>query len=66
MDLREIERAARAQGFTVGRTNRGHLKFTPADPTKQIVIASGTPSDHRALKNLIAELRRQGFKWPWP
>lgn len=45
MHLRDIERAAREQGWEVG---------------------SGTPSDHRALCNLLAELKRQGFIWPWP
>ncbi len=66
MDLREIEDAARAQGFIVGRTTKGHPKFTPPDPTKEIVIGSGTPSDQRSIKNLVARLRRQGFIWPWP
>ena len=27
---------------------------------------TGTPSDWRALKNLLAQLKRQGFIWPWP
>jgi len=64
MDLRDIEKAARAQGWTVTRTSKGHPKFIPPDPSQHIVIGSGTPSDQRALRNLIAELRRQGFVWP--
>jgi hypothetical protein len=28
------------------------------------VIGSGTPSDQRAIRNLLAELRRQGMQWP--
>jgi len=66
MNLREIEDVARAQGFIVGRTMKGHPKFTPPDPTKEIVVFSGTPSDHRSLKNGLARLRRQGFIWPPP
>jgi hypothetical protein len=38
----------------------------PPDATKQIVIGSGTPGDQRAIKNLLANLKRQGFIWPWP
>lgn len=66
MNLRDIERAAKEQGWEVGRTKKGHPRFVPPDPTRGIVIGSGTPSDWRALKNLLAELKRQGFIWPWP
>ena len=66
MDIREIEQAAREQGWQVGRTAKGHHKFVPPDPAKKIVMGSGTPSDVRSLRNLLAELRRQGFVWPWP
>jgi predicted RNA binding protein YcfA (HicA-like mRNA interferase family) len=66
MSLREIEKAAKEQGWGVGRTQKGHLKFVPPDRTKNIVIGSGTPSDRRSIKNLLAELKRQGFIWPWP
>jgi len=66
MNLRDIEKAAKEQGWEVGRTKKGHPRFVPPDPTKEIVIGSGTPSDWRALKNLLAQLKRQGFIWPWP
>jgi predicted RNA binding protein YcfA (HicA-like mRNA interferase family) len=66
MDLKDIEQAARQQGWRVDRTKKGHPRFTPPDPTKQIVIGSGTPSDHRSLQNMLSQLRRQGFIWPWP
>lgn len=65
MDLKDLERAARAQGWEVGRTKKGHPRFVPPDPTGEIVVTSGTPSDHRFLKNLLADLKRQGFIWPW-
>lgn len=66
MDLCTIEKAAREQGWEVGRTKKGHLRFKPPDPTKDIVIGSGTPGDQRAVKNLLAQMKRQGFIWPWP
>jgi len=66
MNIRDIEKAAVAQGWQVGRTARGHIRFVPPDASKKIVIGSGTPSDARSISNLLAELRRQGFVWPWP
>lgn len=65
MDLRKIEQAAREQGWRVERTTKGHIRFVPPDATMPMVIASGTPSDQRSIKNLIAQLRRSGFIWPW-
>ncbi len=58
--VKEVER----QGWTVERGQKGQLKLVPPDPTKQIVFIHGTPSDHRAIKNAIAELCRQGLQWP--
>ncbi len=64
MDLRDIEKAAREQGFRVERTKKGHPVFYPPDPKKNPVYGSGTPSDHRSIRNLLAELRRAGLVWP--
>lgn len=64
MDLRDIEEAAREQGFRVGRTKRGHSVFYPPDPQSGPVFGSGTPGDQRSLRNLLAQLRRAGFDWP--
>ncbi len=66
MDPRKIIKAAQEQGWEVGKTKKGHWKFVPPDPNRQIVIGSGTPGDQRAVRNLLAELKRQGFIWPWP
>lgn len=40
----------------------GHCAFYAPDGVN-IVHASGTPSDHRALDNLIGRLRKYGFVW---
>lgn len=61
-DIRAIARAAEAQGWRVDRTKRGHWRFRPPDPSQGIVYHSGTPSDTRAVKNLIADLRRRGLE----
>lgn len=64
--MRDIEKAARDQGWETGRTKKGHLRYVPPDPELPIVIGAGTPSDHRSLRNFVAQLRRSGFVWPWP
>jgi hypothetical protein len=66
VDLRDLEKAAKKQGWAVDRTTKGHVRFTPKDPTVSPAIFSGTPSDWRAIHNFLADLKRKGFKWPWP
>jgi len=65
MDLRDIERAAAEQGWKIDRTARGHPRFTPPDRTDEIIVGSGTPSDVRALRNLLARLKRAGLVYPY-
>lgn len=65
MSYREIRRAALEQGFAVERTKKGE-RFVPPDPSMKMVQAHATPSDRRALANLLAELRRAGLVWPSP
>jgi len=33
VDLRDLEKAAKQQGWKVDRTTKGHVRFTPKDPT---------------------------------
>lgn len=64
MDLDDVVREARRQNFTVEPTRNQHLRFTPPDKSRQPVTTGGTPSDKRALQNLISDLRRYaGFVW---
>jgi hypothetical protein len=62
-DWKKIVREAERQGWAVEPATKG-LKLVPPDRTKQIVYVHGTPSDQRAIKNKLAEMRRQGFQWP--
>ncbi len=62
-DWKKLVKEAVRQGWTVEFARRG-LKLVPPDPTKQIVFVHSTPSDRRAIKNAIAEMRRQGLQWP--
>lgn len=66
MDLewKRLVKEAAKQGWAVERGRKGQLKLIPPDPTRQIVVIHGTPSDHRAFKNAVALMRRQGLDWP--
>lgn len=46
------------------QTSQGHWCATPPDPDAQVVHFSDSDDPH-AFRNIIAELRRKGFKWPW-
>lgn len=60
-DIRKLCKELRAQGFEVRTTRRGHLLVR----RDGVVVAgiAGTPSDHRSVKNSIAQLRRAGFSY---
>jgi len=62
MDLRDIEKAAREQGWRVEPNKKGHPVFYSPDTTKNPIPASGTPSDRRSINNLLrrAEAGRSG------
>jgi len=66
MDIDDLAKAAREQGWVLGKTSKGHHRWVPPDRTKKIVIGSGTPSDYRSNKNFLGQLRRSGFVYPWP
>jgi hypothetical protein len=65
MNLRDIEKAAREQGWRVEQTSKGHPVFYPPDPSRPAIIASGTPGDQRSLNNLLSRLKGAGLRWPW-
>ncbi len=56
-----IKAAAEAQSWTVERTGRGHFQFRSPNG-KDIVTAGGNYKDPHAIKNLVARLRRHGFR----
>lgn len=55
--LRDLQRNG---GHRVEVRRSGHVVIRHRDGVGQVVCAA-TPSDHRAMANLRAELRRQGF-----
>lgn len=60
--LKQILKEAKKQGWQVSYTKNGHMCLKSPTGGQPIYTAS-TPSDHRGLKNLVAHMRRQGFKW---
>lgn len=61
-DWQDLERTAVEQGWTVGKTNGGHLKFAPPPGTGGPVFVSFTPGDFRSIRNTRAMLKRRGLK----
>ena len=58
---RNLLRAAQRQGWRVERTNGGHYRWRSPDRSVPQIISGGTPSCHRAERNLLAQLRRGGL-----
>ena len=58
-DIQQLITKATKQGWRVERTKGSHLKWRP--PRGQFVISAYSPSDPRAIKNIVKELKRRGF-----
>jgi predicted RNA binding protein YcfA (HicA-like mRNA interferase family) len=56
--MKEARRELVRQGFIATKTRGGHWRFEHPDMDGP-VFAPDTPSDHRGLKNLYAQLRRK-------
>ncbi|MGW8178438.1 MAG: hypothetical protein ACWGQW_06690 [bacterium] len=59
--LRILLRHAHKHGFKIEVLNNGHIRATPPDKTKDMVVTGGTPSDHRAYDNFYHQLIRAGM-----
>ena len=55
--MKQVRRHLERQGFNVTKTRGGHWRFEHPN-MEGVVFAPDTPSDHRAIKNLHAQLRR--------
>ena len=58
-DAKKLADQARAQGWTIQPTKNGHEWWLA--PNGERILKSGSASDHRALKNHLALIRRAGF-----
>lgn len=63
-DIKFLTKVAEAQGWTVGLSKGGHMRFTR--PDGRIVGTSQTPSDHRSWLNFMTKLRHAGLDIPRP
>ncbi len=59
-EYRPLVEAARAAGWTVTQTRNSHLRLVPPSKDGTPIVLAGSPSDHRAILNARASLRRQG------
>jgi len=62
-DYEAVIREAQRQGFRAVKTGRGNKLMLLAPNGVGKIRCAATPSDRRGVDNLIAELRRHGFKW---
>lgn len=66
--LKLLAKILKEQGWTYDFTSKGHPRFNPPkgwkDPSAFPVTTGKTPSDRRAGKNLVAQLRRMGVDIP--
>jgi len=64
-ELKVLLAKVEAQGGRVEPTRGGHIKVLCPNPSQcngsGIVTLAGTASDHRSVRNGIAQLRRCGF-----
>lgn len=58
--LRPFADEAIRQGWRIEKTARCHLKWRA--PTGALVVTSSTPSDQRAVRNIVSDLKRGGLK----
>lgn len=61
-DIDRIRKALIAQGWRLDDSGKHTKAYAPDGQT--LVTMPKTPSDPRAIKNLIAQLRKGGFIWP--
>ncbi len=59
-DFDQVLKKAERQGFRIERTGKGG-KVKIYCPDGGIVFASATPSDRRAVRNLVSDLRKHGY-----
>ncbi len=62
-ELRKLCTVLTDQDWSFEKSARGHIAFINPDG-KTVYHTSGTPSDHRAYKNMLAALKRADLEVP--
>jgi hypothetical protein len=58
-DLKQLMKTAKKQGWEIKVTGGGHLKWI--SPESGFVFSALTPSDRRAIQNIVHQLKIRGF-----
>jgi hypothetical protein len=61
---KEVEDALIEQGWRIEQRGGHKIAYSPDGTTRPIPIST-SPSDRRAFENLVHQLKRGGFIWPW-
>jgi hypothetical protein len=64
-EITAIRRALIEQGWRIESKGKGYDRAVPPVKDLPAVSLPKTPGEGRAIANLIAQLRRSGFIWPW-
>lgn len=59
-ELRILFAKATKQGWQIEFTKKCHFKMLAPDGS--VMFAPSTPSDFRSMRNVIAEMKRHGYK----
>lgn len=65
-DAKDIIEAALEQGWCWRQAGTSHLRLTPPIKSGIPVGVSGSPSDVHYRRQIIRQMRKSGFIWPWP
>lgn len=60
-ELKKLIKTAEKQNWTVERTRAGKFKWTSPSKGHLPYFSSCTPSDHKAIHNITADLRKRGL-----
>jgi len=63
-DIQRIVKALTEQGWEIDGSGR-HYKAYPPVKSEPFIVFPKTPSDSRAIKNILSRLKKSGFMWPW-
>lgn len=58
-DITKLIREAKKQQWVIIKTKSNHIKWK--SPKGQTVFSSCTPSDPKAIQNILDDLKRKGF-----
>lgn len=61
-ELKKLMREARAAGWRIEQTSRGHSIWFPPDRSQGPVVTGSGSGDPRSMQNIIAQLRQRGWE----